>query len=128
MGSGEWDDADSYEIGNLYIYTMQDGTDLFICVVCTQDATEDAGDYCEIGFDLNDDGTLDASEDIKFNETDTSNNAEDKEDYRWDGSAWDSSWDSSGFNTGSDSDSGNSDYITYEFKLTLSDVFGSYPL
>jgi hypothetical protein len=82
----------------------------------------------EIGFDLDNDGTLDTNVDLKFNETDSSNAAEDAIDSRWDGTGWDPVWDGSGFNTASASDLGNSNYITFEFSIDLTDVFGVSPL
>lgn len=123
---GEWNDADSFDTGSMIIYTMQDGTYLYLCMQVTADTTYGATDMGEVAFDTDyDKDSAPDSIDKKFSATDPDGSAV-PEDYNGDGFGWDLdyispyTWSANG-----DLDSEGSGYITYEFRIAFPEVWNT---
>ena len=124
--STEWQDADSYDTGDIIVYTMQNGTHLYLCIRVRSDTVYNAGDYAEIAFDTdNGDESAPQAEDKKFRATDPGGSTG-NEDYNGTGTVWDPSyvspytWYADGARDVTD---GN--YITYEFAIPFKEVWNT---
>lgn len=120
----EWVDADSCDTGNIVVYTMQDGTYLYLAIRVKSDTAYNAGDFAEIAFDTdNGDESAPQSEDKKFSATDPDGSAV-PEDYNGNGVGWDSSYVSpyTWYEDGAKDTDDN--YITYEFAIPFPEVWG----
>ncbi|MCK5024404.1 MAG: hypothetical protein KAR56_02180 [Thermoplasmata archaeon] len=123
--SSEWTDADSYNDGtNLIVYTMQDGTNLYVCVRVQTDTTDATGDYCDVMFERCHSGesSLD-SNDRKFRAED-SGVSDASEDYDGTGGTW-TVGSLTGWSAVAELDASDSSYITYEFQIPFIDVWGT---
>ncbi len=124
--STEWQDADSYDTGNITVYTMQDGTNVYICVRVTDDTTYNSGDFVRIAFDTdNEDETGPDQWDKMFGARDPDGSSV-IEDFNGDGTTWDPSyvspyfWEANGTRDMSD---GN--VITFEFLIPFIEVWNT---
>ncbi len=124
--STEWQDADSYDTGNITVYTMQDGTNVYICVRITDDTTYNSGDFVRIAFDTdNEDETGPDKWDKMFGARDPDGSSA-IEDFNGDGTTWDPTyvspyfWEANGTRDISD---GN--VITFEFLIPFIEVWNT---
>jgi hypothetical protein len=130
-GALEWTTYDFYESATLMIYVQANvDNNLYVCVRVKTDTLQNPGDYCEIVFDtVNNGGTTPQVDDFKFNASD-STSSDTFEDYRGDGSGWDSTYTSPYSPQGDaerDPDSGDGNFITYEFRIDFNEVWFPIP-
>ena len=124
--ASEWLKADNYSTGNLEIYTMRNGTHLFIAIRVLNDKTYNSGDYARIAFDTdNGDETGPDAWDKMFNATDPDGSTV-NEDYNGTGTGWSASYGSPyqwSANGKVDTDSWNN--VTYEFAIPFQEVWNT---
>ena len=117
LAPGEWDDADTYTVDltmDMKIYTMNDGTYVYIALESLGDSSSSVGDLGAVYFDCDHDATVDPDandKQLELNDTETY--------YEGDGSVWQSTTKPSGWSSARSTTSG---YRSWEFRVTISEL------